>query len=98
MLGLLNTADKKCSTLIKYHKFKLDEDTGKIILIEEHSKCINVEYYIKNYGYYDESKDKNRCVSDYQSYSIPLLNRLQPWVSSFLDICKQIDLYQLIKV
>ena len=48
----------KWSTLIKYHKFKIDEDSDKIILIEEHSKWNSVDYQIKNYGYYEEQKIK----------------------------------------
>jgi serine/threonine protein kinase len=58
MLESLQENPKNRSSLVKYHDFRLDEDSGKVILIQEHLKMMDFDYHIKNYGYIEESKIK----------------------------------------
>jgi len=59
LLADLKSNTHKCSSLMKYYDFRLDEETNQIIMIQEHSnKMIDFEYHIKNYGYIEESKLK----------------------------------------
>jgi len=49
----------KCSFLVKYRDFRIDEDSQNIIMIQEHcTKMLDFDYHIKNYGYIEESKIK----------------------------------------
>lgn len=42
---------------MKYYQVKLDDDS-QVVLVTEHSKSLNVEDHIKNYGYIEETKLK----------------------------------------
>ena len=49
----------KCSFLVKYRDFRIDEESQQVIMIQEHwTEMIDFDYHIKNYGYIEESKIK----------------------------------------
>lgn len=54
----LKQCKQKGSCLAKYYEARLDEDSNKVILIQEYCKMTNLFYNIETYGYQDEQKVK----------------------------------------
>ncbi|CAI2358926.1 unnamed protein product [Moneuplotes crassus] len=61
----------KCQFLVKVKDFRLDEDTGKLVMIQQHcKKLMDLEYFLGNYQK-QYLKKKNSKLSDNSPYIEP---------------------------